>query len=319
MSAGRKKLNTNLKIFSGNAHPSLAQQICDHMGIPLGKINLSVFSDGELYCQIMENVRGKDVFIIQPTCSPVNSNIMELLVMIDAFKRSSASRITSVIPYYGYGRQDRKDKPRVPISSKLVADLLTAAGTDRILAMDLHAGQIQGFFDIPVDHLFAAPVLIEYWKAQNIPDLTVVSPDAGGVERARAFAKRLNADLAIVDKRRTKPNEAEVLHVIGKVSGRNTIICDDMIDTAGTLVNTAKALRKKKSKRIFACATHGVLSGPALARLQESPIEEIILTNTVPLDKSKILSNMTVLSVAGLLGKAIQSIHEETSVSNLFV
>ncbi|MBN2242889.1 MAG: ribose-phosphate pyrophosphokinase [Acidobacteria bacterium] len=319
MSAGLKKINSNLKIFSGNANPHLAQQICRYLGIRLGEINLSVFSDGELYCQILENVRGKDVFIIQPTCCPVNSNLMELLVMIDAFKRSSASRITSVIPYYGYGRQDRKDKPRVPISSKLVADLLTAAGTDRILTMDLHAGQIQGFFDIPVDHLFAAPVLIEHLKKQNIPDLTVVSPDAGGVERARAFAKRLDADLAIVDKRRIKPNEAEILHVIGKVSGRNTIICDDMIDTAGTLVNTAQALRKKKAKRIFACATHGVLSGPALARLEKSPIEKIILTNTVPLEESRLLPNMTVLSVAGLLGKAIRSIHEETSVSNLFV
>ena len=288
MSAGCDKLNTNLKIFSGNANRALAQQICDYLDIPLGKINLSVFSDGELYCQILENVRGKDIFIIQPTCCPVNSNLMELLIMIDAFKRSSASRITSVIPYYGYGRQDRKDKPRVPISSKLVADLLTAAGTDRILAMDLHAGQIQGFFDIPVDHLYAAPVMIEHLKEQNIPDLTVVSPDAGGVERARAFAKRLNAELAIVDKRRIKPNEAEILHIIGQVSGRNIIICDDMIDTAGTLVNTAKALRKKKAKRIFACATHGVLSGPALSRLEKSPIEKITLTNTVPLDESKL-------------------------------
>lgn len=319
MSAERRKINSNLKIFSGNANQPLAQQICRYLKIPLGKINLSVFSDGELYCQILENVRGKDVFIIQPTCSPVNSNLMELLVMIDAFKRSSASRITSVIPYYGYGRQDRKDKPRVPISSKLVADLLTAAGTDRILAMDLHAGQIQGFFDIPVDHLFAAPVLIEYLKNQNIPDLTLVSPDAGGVERTRAFARRLNAALAIMDKRRTKPNEAEILHVIGKVTGRNIIIIDDMIDTAGTLLNTARALRKKKAKRIFACATHGVLSGPAIERLKESPIEEIILTNTVPLNGSKLLPNMTVLSVAELLGKAIQSIHKETSVSNLFV
>jgi ribose-phosphate pyrophosphokinase len=319
MSAERRKINSNLKIFSGNANQPLAQQICRYLKIPLGKINLSVFSDGELYCQILENVRGKDVFIIQPTCSPVNSNLMELLVMIDAFKRSSASRITSVIPYYGYGRQDRKDKPRVPISSKLVADLLTAAGTDRILAMDLHAGQIQGFFDIPVDHLFAAPVLIEYLKNQNIPDLTLVSPDAGGVERTRAFARRLNAALAIMDKRRTKPNEAEILHVIGKVTGRNIIIIDDMIDTAGTLLNTARALRRKKAKRIFACATHGVLSGPAIERLKESPIEEIILTNTVPLNGSKLLPNMTVLSVAELLGKAIQSIHKETSVSNLFV
>lgn len=319
MSSGRKRVDSNLKIFTGNSNRALARQICEYMKIPMGKINLSRFSDGELYCQIMENVRGMDVFIIQPTCSPVNSNLMELLVMIDAFKRSSAARITSVIPYYGYGRQDRKDKPRVPISSKLVADLLTAAGTDRILAMDLHAGQIQGFFDIPVDHLFAAPVLIDFIKKKNIPDLTMVSPDAGGVERARAFAKRLNAELAIVDKRRIKPNEAEILHVIGKVSGRNVIICDDMIDTAGTLVNTAKALRKKKAKRIFACATHGVLSGPAIERLRNSPIEEILLTNTVPITEEKLLTNMTVLSVADLLSKAIQSIHEETSVSNLFV
>ncbi len=217
----------------------------------------------------------------------MNDNLIELLVMIDAFKRSSATRITAVMPYYGYGRQDRKDKPRVPISSKLVADLLTAAGTDRILSMDLHAGQIQGFFDIPVDHLFAAPVLIEHMKKLNIPDLTIVSPDAGGVERARAFAKRLNADLAIVDKRRTGPNEAELLHIIGHVSGRNIVICDDMIDTAGTLVNTVLALRKKKAGRIIACATHGILSGPAIERLRKTPIEQIILTNTVPVDDSR--------------------------------
>lgn len=313
------RINRDYRIFSGNANPRLAQEICSHLDLPLGAINLTKFSDGELYCQILENVRGKDVFIIQPTCYPVNNNIMELLIMIDAFKRSSATRITSVIPYYGYARQDRKDKPRVPISSKLVADLLTAAGTDRILSMDLHAGQIQGFFDIPVDHLYASPVLIEYIKTLNIPNLTVVSPDAGGVERARAFAKRLDADLAIVDKRRTAPNEAEVLHIIGQVSGRNIIICDDMIDTAGTLVNTVLAIKKKKAERVFACATHGILSGPAIDRLRNAPIEKIIVTNTVPLDESKILPNMTILSVAGLLGTAIQSIHEETSVSNLFV
>jgi ribose-phosphate pyrophosphokinase len=239
--------------------------------------------------------------------------------MIDAFKRSSATRITAVIPYYGYARQDRKDKPRVPISSKLVADLLTAAGADRILSMDLHAGQIQGFFDIPVDHLYAMPVLIEYLKGLDIPNLTLVSPDAGGVERARAFGKRLDADLAIIDKRRTGPNEAEVLHIVGHVAGRNVIICDDLIDTAGTIVNAVAALRKKKAERVFVCATHGVLSGPAIERLYTAPIEEIVLTNTVPLDKSKILPNMKILSVAGLLGTAIQSIHEETSVSNLFV
>jgi len=246
INTGYKRVNRDLKVFSGNANKPLAEEICAHLRIPLGKINLTKFSDGELYCQILENVRGKDVFLIQPTCMPVNKNLMELLIMIDAFKRSSATRITSVIPYYGYGRQDRKDKPRVPISSKLVADLLTAAGTDRILSMDLHAGQIQGFFDIPVDHLYAAPVLIEHLKNLNIPDLTIVSPDAGGVERARAFAKRLEADLAIIDKRRTAPNTAELMHIIGHVSGRNIIICDDMIDTAGTLVNTAVALRKKK-------------------------------------------------------------------------
>lgn len=316
---GHRRVDGNLRVFSGNSNPLLAQEICEHLSIPLGKINLTAFSDGELYCQIMENVRGKDVFLIQPTCCPVNSNLMELLIMIDAFKRSSAARITSVIPYYGYGRQDRKDKPRVPISSKLVADLLTAAGTDRILSMDLHAGQIQGFFDIPVDHLFAAPVLIEYLRKLKLPDLTIVSPDAGGVERARAFARRLDAGLAIVDKRRTAANEAEVLHIIGKVSGRNVIICDDMIDTAGTLVNTVHALKRKKVNRVIACATHGVLSGPAIERLKNTPIEEIILTNTVPLDESKRLPNMRVLSVAALLGTAIQSIHEETSVSNLFV
>ena len=316
---GHKPVDGKLKVFSGNSNPSLAQEICEHLNIPLGKINLTTFSDGELYCQILENVRGKDVFLIQPTSCPVNSHLMELLIMIDAFKRSSAARITSVIPYYGYGRQDRKDKPRVPISSKLVADLLTAAGTDRILSMDLHAGQIQGFFDIPVDHLFAAPVLIDYLRGLKLSNLTVVSPDAGGVERARAFARRLDAGLAIVDKRRTAPNEAEVLHIIGQVSGRNVIICDDMIDTAGTLVKTVHALKKKKVKKIFACATHGVLSGPAIERLRNTPIEEIILTNTVPINKSRLLPNMKVLSVAELLGTAIQSINEETSISNLFV
>ena len=319
INTGYKRVNRNLKVFSGNANQPLALEICDHLKIPLGKINLTKFSDGELYCQILENVRGKDVFLIQPTCSPVNRNLMELLIMIDAFKRSSATRITSVIPYYGYGRQDRKDKPRVPISSKLVADLLTAAGTDRILSVDLHAGQIQGFFDIPVDHLFAAPVLIEHLKKLKIPNLTIVSPDAGGVERARAFARRLDADLAIIDKRRTAPNTAEVLNIIGHVSGRNIVICDDMIDTAGTLVNTVSALRKKKAGKIIACATHGILSGPAIERLRNAPIEEIVLTNSVPLDSSRMLPNMTILSVAGLLGTAIHSIHEETSVSNLFV
>jgi len=315
---GYRRVNRNIKVFSGNANLPLAQEICDHLKIPLGKINLTTFSDGELYCQILENVRGADVFIIQPTCYPVNKHLMELLIMIDAFKRSSATRITAVMPYYGYARQDRKDKPRVPISSKLVADLLAAAGTDRMLSMDLHAGQIQGFFDIPVDHLYARPVLIDYLKKLKIPDLTFVSPDAGGVERARSFAKRLDADLAVMDKRRTAPNEAEIMNVIGHVSGRNVVICDDMIDTAGTLVNTVTALKKKKVKRIFACATHAILSGPAVHRLRNAPIEQIIVTNTVSIDASKMLPNIKVLSVAALLGEAIQSIHEETSVSNLF-
>jgi ribose-phosphate pyrophosphokinase len=316
---GFRPVNGELKVFFGNANPTLALEICRRLRIPPGKTNLASFSDGERYFQIMENVRGKDVFVIQPTCWPVNDNLMELLIMIDAFKRSSAARITAVMPYYGYARQDRKDKPRVAISSKLVADLLTAAGADRILTMDLHAGQIQGFFNIPVDHLFAAPVLIDYLHKLKLPDLTIVSPDAGGVERARAFAKRLNADLAVVDKRRTAPNTAEVMNIIGRVSGRNVIICDDMIDTAGTLVNTVAALKKHRAKRIFACATHGVLSSPSVERLSRAPIEEIILSNTVRIDSSKILPNMTILSVASLLAKAIRSIHDETSVSNLFV
>lgn len=316
---GFKPMNGELKVFSGNSNPVLAKEICRHLRIAPGQAKLSTFSDGELYVQILENVRGRDVFVIQPTCSPVNDNMMELLIMIDAFKRSSAARITAVIPYYGYARQDRKDKPRVAISSKLVADLLTSAGADRILTMDLHAGQIQGFFNIPVDHLFAAPVLIDYLQKLRLPDLTVVAPDAGGVERARAFAKRLDADLAVVDKRRTAPNQAEVMHIIGKVGGRNIIICDDIIDTAGTLVNTVVALHKQKAKRVFSCATHGVLSGPAIEKLGRAPLEGIILTNTIPIDKSKCLPNMKILSVAGLLAKAIRSIHEETSVSNLFV
>ncbi|MDR1728289.1 MAG: ribose-phosphate pyrophosphokinase [Acidobacteriota bacterium] len=316
---GYKQSNKGLAVFSGNANRPLAQEICDYLRTPLGAINLTCFSDGEIYCQIMENVRGKDVFIVQPTCSPVNSNLIELLIMIDAFKRSSASRITAVIPYYGYARQDRKDKPRVPISSKLVADLLTAAGVDRVLSMDLHAGQIQGFFDIPVDHLYATPVLIEYLRNLSIPELMVVSPDAGGVERARALAKRLEVGLAIVDKRRTAPNVAEVMHLIGDVEGKNIIISDDMIDTAGTLVNTVNALKEKGAGKIYACATHGVLSGPAIDRLRAAPLEKLIVTNTVPLDESKKLPNMVVLSVARLLGEAIKSIHEETSVSGLFV
>ena len=316
---GCKQLDDGMAVFSGNANRPLTEEICAYLGIPVGMMDLTSFSDGEIYCQIMENVRGKDVFIVQPTCTPVNKNLIELLIVIDAFKRSSARRITAVIPYYGYARQDRKDKPRVPISSKLVADLLTAAGANRVLSMDLHAGQIQGFFNIPVDHLYAAPVLIDYLKNLNIPDLVVVSPDAGGVERARAFAKRLEVGLAIVDKRRIGPNVAEVLHLIGDVNGKNVIICDDIIDTAGTLVNTVMALKEKGAEQIFASATHGVLSGPAINRLREAPLKKIIVTNTIPMSESKKLPNMVVLSVAGLLGEAIRSVYEETSVSNLFV
>ena len=319
MSAHLRAQNMEMKVFSGNANRPLAEEICRHLKIPLGKANITTFCDGELYFQILENVRGRDVFVIQPTCSSVNDNLMELLLMIDAFKRSSASRITAVMPYYGYARQDRKDKPRVPISSKLVADLITAAGASRVLTMDLHAGQIQGIFNIPVDHLFAAPVLIEYLQKLKMKDVTLVSPDAGGVERARAFAKRLDAELAVVDKRRTSPNTAEVMHVIGHVGGRNILICDDMIDTAGTLVNTVKALKKKKALRVIACATHPVLSGPAIERLRDAALDEIVVTNTVPVPAERILPNMTFLSVASLLATAIRNIHEESSVSNLFV
>jgi len=309
----------NVKIFTGNANPQLASEITEYLGMELSHATVTAFSDGEVNLSIGESVRGADCYIIQPTCTPVNNNLVELLIMIDAMRRSSAGRITAVIPYFGYARQDRKDKPRVPISSKLMADLLTAAGAQRILSMDLHAGQIQGFFNIPVDHLYAAPVLIKYLKELNISDLVVVSPDAGGVERARAFAKLLEVGLAIVDKRRVGPNVAEVLHLIGDVKGKNIIICDDMIDTAGTLVNTVNALKEKGAAKIFACATHGVLSGPAVERLRGAALEQIIITNTVSQDKSKILPNMVVLSVAGLLGEAIRGIHEETSISNLFV
>ncbi|HXF06860.1 MAG TPA: ribose-phosphate pyrophosphokinase [Blastocatellia bacterium] len=308
----------DLKIFSGNANRPLAEEIASYLKVPLGEARLGRFSDGEISFQILENVRGADVFVVQSTCPPVDSNLMELLIMLDAFRRASAWRITAVIPYFGYARQDRKDKPRVPISAKLVADLLTTAGANRILAMDLHAGQIQGFFDIPVDHLFAAPVLVDYFRKRAIPQLVVVSPDAGGVERARAYAKRLNADLAIIDKRREQANVAEVLHVIGDVAGRNALIVDDMIDTAGTLREVAHVLINHGVREVFACCTHPVLSGPALERIRESPITEVVVTNTIPLHSHDI-DKIKVLSVAPLLGEAIRSIHEETSVSRLFI
>jgi ribose-phosphate pyrophosphokinase len=281
---------------------------------------IQTFSDGEVYLQFQENVRGADVFLIQPTCAPVDHHLMQLLLMIDAAKRASADRITAVLPYYGYARQDRKDKPRVPISAKLVASLLERAGADRIMAMDLHAAQIQGFFDVPVDHLFSAPVMIDYFKPLNIPDMTVVSPDAGGVERARAFGKRMNAPLAIIDKRREEANVAEVMNVVGEVEGRHCLLVDDLIDTAGTLVKGAEALLEQGAKSVSACATHAVLTGPAVERIEESPLKEVLFTNSIPLpEEAKGSSKIKSLSVAPLLARAIQSIHEETSVSILFV
>jgi len=309
-----------LKIFTGNANPALAEDIARALGMELSECMVRQFSDGEIYLQIQENVRGADVFIIQPTCTPVDRNLMELLLMMDAMKRASAERITAVLPYYGYARQDRKDKPRVPISAKLVAELLETAGADRILALDLHAAQIQGFFDIPVDHLFATPVLIDYFRTVNIPDMTVVSPDAGGVERARAFAKRLNAPLAIIDKRREEANVAEVMNVVGEVEGQNCLIVDDLIDTAGTLVKGAEALLNQGAASVSACATHAVLSGPAVQRIEESALKEVVVTNSIPLsEEARESGQVKLLSVAKLLAEAIRSIHEETSVSVLFV
>jgi ribose-phosphate pyrophosphokinase len=310
----------DLKIFSGSSHPSLTKEIAEFLGIPVGQARLRRFPDSEVSFQIDENIRGADVFIVQPTSNPVDPHLMEMLVMIDAFRRSSAARITAVVPYYGYARQDRKDKPRVPISAKLVANLLSAAGTNRVLTMDLHKAQIQGFFDIPVDHLFAAPVIIEYLARQNFHDLTIVSPDAGGAERARAYAKRLDAELAVVDKRRSEDGTAEVMNVIGDVAGRTCILQDDIIDTAGTIQKAAQALKGAGALRVLACAVHGVLSGPAIERVENSPLDELIVTNTIPLrGEARQCKKIVVLSVARLLGQAIRSIHEETSVSSLFV
>jgi ribose-phosphate pyrophosphokinase len=310
-----------MKIFSGSAHPELTREIAEFLGLPVGQAKLRRFPDSEVSFQIDENIRGTDVFVVQPTSPPVDQHIMELLVMIDAFRRSSAARITAVIPYYGYARQDRKDKPRVPISAKLVANILSAAGTNRVLTMDLHKAQIQGFFDIPVDHLFAAPVIIDHLARQPFPKLTIVSPDAGGAERARAYAKRLDADLAIIDKRRSpEDGHAEVMNVIGDVQGRTCIIQDDIVDTAGTMANAAQALMANGAERVWACAVHGLFSGPAIQRIEQSAIERFIVTNTIPVvgEKAKCKKIVT-LSVARLLGQAIRSIHEETSVSSLFV
>ncbi len=309
-----------IRIFSGNSNVPLASEICSCLGVPLGKAKVRNFSDGEIMVEIGENVRGLDVFVIQSTCAPSNNNLMELLVMVDALKRASAARITAVIPYFGYARQDRKVAPRTPITSKLVADLITTAGTDRVLTMDLHAGQIQGFFNIPVDHLYAAPVMLADVKEHIKERLVVVSPDAGGTERARAFAKRLDAGLAIIDKRRSGPNVSEVMHIIGDVEGQICLIVDDMIDTAGTLCQAAKALKEQGAREVFACATHAVLSGPALERINDSCLREVVITNTIPTtEKLAACAKLRSLSVAGLLAEAIKRINSDESVSSLFV
>jgi len=325
----RARPDDKFKIFSGTANEALADEVCQFLGMPRGQAQVTRFADGESYVQIQENVRGCDVFVMQPTCRCVHANgrstsgdehLMELLLMIDALKRASARRITAVIPYFGYARQDRKDKPRSPISSKLVADLLTTAGADRALIVDLHTPQLQGFFNIPVDHLFASPVLVDHFKRLNLPNLTVVSPDAGGVERARFFAKKVDAALAIVDKRRVDVNVAEVMNVIGDVSGRTCLIIDDLIDTAGTLVKTAAALLENGAAEVYACCSHPVLSGPAVENISKSAIREVVVTNTIPLtEEARKEPKIRVLSIAGLIGRAIQANHEETSVSRLFV
>ncbi|HEY3744068.1 MAG TPA: ribose-phosphate pyrophosphokinase [Bryobacteraceae bacterium] len=312
-----------LKVFTGGANPVLARAIATELGTGLAAAEVKRFSDGEIHLQVLENVRGADVFVVQPTCTPVESNMMEVLLMMDALKRASAQRITAVLPYYGYARQDRKDRPRMPISAKLVARLLETAGADRILALDLHAAQIQGFFEIPVDHLFALPVFIDHFRPLVVPgrnDITIVSPDAGGVERARAFAKRLSAPLAIIDKRRTEVNVAEVMHIVGDVEGQHCIMVDDLFDTAGTLVHGAEALLAAGAKSVRASATHAVFSGPAIERIEKSNIEEVVVTDSIPLrPEAQACSRIKVMSVSKLLAKAIQSIHEDGSVSALFM
>lgn len=309
-----------MKLFGGTSNPILTQEVCTYLGIDPGKITAKTFSDGETQIEIHENIRGRDVFVLQSTCTPVNDNLMQLLIIMDALKRASAKRITAIIPYYGYGRQDRKVKPRVPISAKLVADLITTAGADRVVSLDLHAGQIQGYFNIPVDNLFAAPLLLKHIKSHFNKDLVIVSPDAGGVERARAFAKRLSATLAIIDKRRDAPNVAEAMNIIGEVKDKTAIILDDMVDTAGTLTQGANALKKRGVKKVFACCTHPVLSGPSIERLENSEIAQIVVTNTIPLNEaSKNCSKIISLSVADLIGEAVKRIYNSHSVSTLFV
>ena len=309
-----------MKLFGGTSNPNLTIEVCNYLGIEPGKITTKTFSDGETQIEIHENIRNMDVFVLQSTCPPVNNNLMELLIIIDALRRSSAKRITAVIPYYGYGRQDRKVKPRVPISAKLVADLITVAGAHRVVSMDLHAGQIQGYFNIPVDNIFAAPLLLKHIRGHFSDNLVVVSPDAGGVERARAFAKRLNASLAIIDKRRDVPNVAEAMNIIGNVEGKTAIILDDMVDTAGTLTQAATALKNRGTSEIYACCTHPVLSGPSIERIETSPIDHLVVTNTIPLNKkAQSCSKIEVLSVAELLGETIKRIFNSDSVSTLFV
>ncbi len=316
---GRLREDKRFRILSGSANPELAEQICRHIGVSLCETKIQRFADGEMHFQLLDNVRGADVFVVQPTSNPVDRHLMELLIMLDALKRASAGRITVVMPYYGYARQDRKDRPRVAISSKLVADLLTTAGANRALFMDLHAAQIQGFFNIPVDHLFASPVMVSYFKELDLPNLTVVSPDAGGVERARFFATRMQAPLAIVDKRRTEMNVSEVMHVIGDVGGRTCLIIDDIVDTAGTLVKTVDALLAQGATEVYSCASHAVLSGPACERIASSRLKELVVSDSIPLcEAARATGKITVRTVAGLLGSAIESIHMETSVSSLF-
>jgi ribose-phosphate pyrophosphokinase len=309
-----------IRIFSGNSNVALAEKICGNLGVPLGKASVTTFSDGETRVEINENVRGMDVFIIQSSCPPVNVTLMELLIMIDAMKRASADRITAVIPYYGYARQDRKVTPRAPITAKLIADLITTAGAQRVLSMDLHAGQIQGFFNIPVDNLFATPVLLDYMKKNFQDDIVIVSPDTGGVERARAFGSRLGTNLAIIDKRREGPNEAQVMNIIGHVRDKKAIILDDMIDTAGTVVQAAAALKEAGAVEVFVCATHPVLSGPAIERLEKSDIKEVVVTDTIPLHpRAQACKSIKVLSVASLLSEAVRRIYYNDSISSLFI
>jgi ribose-phosphate pyrophosphokinase len=314
------KFEFEMKLFGGTSNPTLTLEVCDYLGIEPGKITIKTFSDGETLVEIGDNVRGQEVFVLQSTCTPVNDNIMQLLIIMDALRRASSARITVVMPYFGYGRQDRKVKPRVPISAKLVADLITVAGANRVVSMDLHAGQIQGYFNIPVDNIYVAPILLEYIRSNFQDNLVIVSPDAGGVERARAFAKRLDASLSIIDKRRESPNVAEAMNIIGEVSGKTAIILDDMVDTAGTLTQAAAALKNRGTSEIHACCTHSVLSGPAIDRIEASPIDSLVVTNTIPLnDRARACKKITVLSVAELLGETIKRIYSSDSVSTLFV